>query len=200
MAKLKDEIHEFHAKDRKAWRKWLNDNHQHSDSVWLVLYKKNSSTSSVNYEEAVEEALCFGWIDSRPQKRDEDCFLLMFSKRKPKSVWSAINKKRIEKLIADKRMKPAGMSAIEIAKENGSWTSIDKVEAMEMPAELNKAIKKNKKAFENFNAFPASTKKALFQWVTMAKTDETRSKRVSEIVSKAAKNIRANQWTPKDKR
>jgi uncharacterized protein YdeI (YjbR/CyaY-like superfamily) len=165
-----------------------------------VIYKKGSATSSVNYEEAVEEALCYGWIDSRPQKRDEECFLLTFSKRKPKSVWSALNKKRLEKLIADGKMTPAGLATIEIAKENGSWTSIDKVEAMEMPEALTKAFKKNKRAKENFDAFPPSAKKGIYQWIITAKTDETRNKRVIETVELAAKNIRANQWVPKEKR
>jgi uncharacterized protein YdeI (YjbR/CyaY-like superfamily) len=200
MTKPKIPVPEFHAVDRNAWRKWLHANHQVMDSVWLVIYKKGSAASSVNYEEAVEEALCFGWIDSRPQKRDEECFLLTFSKRKPKSVWSAINKKRLEKLIAEDKMAPAGLAAIEIAKENGSWTSIDKVEAMEMPEALTKAFKKNKQAKENFDAFPPSAKKGIYQWIITAKTDETRNKRVIETVELAAKNIRANQWVPKEKR
>jgi uncharacterized protein YdeI (YjbR/CyaY-like superfamily) len=200
MTKLKPQIPEFHAVDREAWRKWLHANHKIMDSVWLVIYKKGSATSSVNYEEAVEEALCYGWIDSRPQKRDEECFLLAFSKRKPKSVWSASNKKRIERLIAENKMAPAGLATIEIAKENGSWTSIDKVEAMEMPEALSQAFKKNKQAKGYFDAFPPSVKKGIYQWIITAKTDETRNKRVTETVELAAKNIRANQWVPKDKR
>ncbi len=191
---------EFYARDRKAWRKWLDKNHQVLESVWLIIYKKDSAISSVNYEEAVEEALCYGWIDSKPQKRDDDCFLLTFSKRKPKSVWSAINKKRIEKLKAENLMQPAGLAAIEIAINNGSWTSIDKVEAMEMPEELVKAFKQNKKAKENFDSFPPSAKKGIYQWIATAKTKETLNKRVIETASLAEKNIRANQWTPKEKR
>lgn len=200
MTKTKNPVNEFYAVDRNAWRKWLQANHQIMDSVWLVIYKKGSDTSSVNYEEAVEEALCYGWIDSRPQKRNEECFLLTFSKRKPKSVWSATNKKRLEKLIAANKMAPAGLAAVEIAKENGSWTSIDKVEAMEMPDALSKALKKNKTAKKYFDAFPPSAKKGIYQWITTAKTEETRNKRVNETVDLAAKNIRANQWVPKEKR
>ena len=200
MPEEKQTVPEFHARDRNEWRKWLDDNHLLLASVWLVIYKKGSGISSVNYEEAVEEALCYGWIDSKPQKRDDECFLLTFTRRKPKSVWSALNKKRIEKLMLAKKMKPAGLAAIEIAKQNGSWTSIDKVEAMEMPEELTKALSRNKKAKEYFDKFPPSARKGIYQWIATAKTDETKNKRVIETVSLAEKNIRANQWTPKDKR
>jgi uncharacterized protein YdeI (YjbR/CyaY-like superfamily) len=200
MDKEKKPYLEFYAKDRKAWRKWLQVNHLKLQQVWLILHKKSSQDSSVNYEEAVEEALCFGWIDSKPMKRDDHTFLLFFSQRKPKSVWSASNKKRLVKLIADGQMMPAGLVSIEIAKANGSWTSIDDVEAMVMPVQLEKAFKKNKLASANFNAFPASAKKGIYQWISSAKTDTTREKRIFETVSLAQKNIRANQWKgPKKK-
>jgi uncharacterized protein YdeI (YjbR/CyaY-like superfamily) len=194
MDKEKKPCLEFYAKDRKSWRKWLQVNHLTIQQVWLVLHKKSSPDPSVNYEEAVEEALCFGWIDSKPMKRDEHTFLLFFSKRKPKSVWSASNKKRLVTLIATGQMMPAGLASIEIAKANGSWTSIDDVEAMVMPSALEKALKKNKLASANFNAFPASVKKGIYQWIGSAKTDVTREKRIYETVTLAEKNIRANQW------
>lgn len=186
---------EFYAKDRKTWREWLELNHFQFQQVWLLLHKKSSPDNSVSYEEAVEEALCFGWIDSKPRKKDEHTFLLFFSRRKPKSVWSAINKKRLVKLIADGLMMPAGLASIEIAKANGSWTSIDDVEAMLMPDGLEKAFKKNKIASAYFNAFPPSAKKGIYQWISSAKTDATREKRLYETVRLAEKNIRANQWT-----
>jgi len=195
MDKKKKPYLEFYAKDRKAWRKWLQANHLKLQQVWLILHKKSSPDSSVNYEEAVEEALCFGWIDSKPMKRDEHTFLLFFSQRKPKSVWSAINKKRLVTLIERGQMMPAGLASIEIAKANGSWTSIDDVEAMVIPVALEKAFKKNKLAKTNFMAFPASVKKGIYQWISSAKTDATREKRIFETVSLAEKNIRANQWT-----
>ena len=186
---------EFYAKDRKAWREWLEINHLQLQQVWLLLHKKSSPDNSVSYDEAVEEALCFGWIDSKPRKKDEHTFLLFFSRRKPRSVWSAINKKRLVKLIADGQMMPAGLASIEIAKANGSWTSIDDVEAMLMPDGLQKAFEKNKTAFAYFNAFPPSAKKGIYQWISSAKTDITREKRINETVLLAEKNIRANQWT-----
>ena len=190
-------IGEVYAQTRKDWRLWLEANHLKISQIWLVLHKKSSPMPSVNYEESVEEALCFGWIDSKPQKRDENCYLLFFSRRKPKSVWSASNKKRIKKLSEAGLMKPAGIAAVETAKANGSWTSIDNVEAMIMPEELEYVLNTNSTARLFFDAFPASAKKGIYQWIASAKTDTTRTKRVLETVGLAEKNIRANQWEKK---
>lgn len=190
----KEFSNEFYAKNRNVWRKWLKSNHLKMQQVWLVLHKKDSPFPSVNYEEAVEEALCFGWIDSRPQTKDENTFLLSFTRRKPKSVWSAVNKKRIKKLSDAGLMMSAGLAAVEIARQNGSWTSIDDVEAMIMPAGLKNAFQGNPTAENYFNAFPNSVKKGIYQWISSAKTDGTRTKRIVETVSKSEQNIRANQW------
>jgi uncharacterized protein YdeI (YjbR/CyaY-like superfamily) len=190
-------IGEVYAPSRKDWRHWLEANHLKISQIWLVLHKKSSPFPSVNYEESVEEALCFGWIDSKSQKRDENCYLLFFSRRKPNSVWSASNKKRINKLEAAGLMKPAGIAAVEMAKGNGSWTSIDNVEAMIMPEGLQYVLSKNPTAQLFFDAFPASAKKGIYQWIASAKTDTTRMKRVLETVELAEKNIRANQWKKK---
>ena len=181
--------------NRAAWRKWLAANHARMDKVWLILYRKHVG-SDLDYAGSVEEALCFGWIDSKPNKRDADSQYLFYSKRKPRSVWSASNKKRIERLIAEGKMMPAGSAAIETAKKNGSWTTIDSSEAMIMPEELHQALAKNKKARTYFEAFPPGVRKAIFQWIVSAKTEPTRMKRVTETVTKAEQNIRANQWTP----
>lgn len=197
MENKKTNIGEVYARSRKEWRLWLESNHHKISQIWLVLYKKGSSMPSVNYEESVEEALCFGWIDSKPQKRDENCYLLFFSRRKPKSVWSAINKKRINKLEEAGLMRPAGIAAVETAKANGSWTSIDNVEAMIMPEELEYGLRKNATAKLFFAAFPASAKKGIYQWIASAKTNTTRSKRIHETIALAEKNIRANQWKKK---
>jgi uncharacterized protein YdeI (YjbR/CyaY-like superfamily) len=190
-------IGEVYAPTRKDWRRWLEANHLKISQIWLVLHKISSPMPSVNYEESVEEALCFGWIDSKPQKRDENCYLLFFSRRKPRSVWSAINKKRIIKLTEAGLMKPAGIAAVETAKANGSWTSIDNVEAMIMPEELKYVLNSNPTATHYFDAFPASAKKGIYQWIASAKTESTRMKRVIETVELAEKNIRANQWKKK---
>lgn len=181
--------------DRAAWRRWLSHNHTKTDKVWLILFKKHMG-SDLDYPGAVEEALCFGWIDSRPNKRDADSHYQFFSRRKPRSVWSASNKARVEKLIAGGMMMPAGMEVIEAAKKNGSWSAIDSSESMVMPPALEKALKKNAKADAYFKAFPPGVRKAIFQWIISAKTDVTRDKRVTETVTLAAQNIRANQWRP----
>jgi uncharacterized protein YdeI (YjbR/CyaY-like superfamily) len=188
---------EFYARDRRAWRKWLKVNHKKEQSIWLVLHKKNSKTPSVSYAEAVEEALCFGWIDSVANKRDGDHFVLYFASRKPKSVWSKINKERIARMIKLGLMEPEGLRKIEAAKKDGSWSTLDAIDALVMPAELKKAFARSKNALKHFEAFPPSVKKQLYFWVSTAKREETRSQRIHETVSLAAKNVRANQWKSK---
>lgn len=189
---------EFYAKDATAWRRWLGKNHAKRKNVWLIIYHQKSKTASVKYAEAVEEALCFGWIDSKPNKRDKESFFLFFTPRKPKSVWSKVNKERIAKLIKENRMTPVGLAAIERAKRDGSWATLDAVEALQMPAELAKAFSRRKKGLTNFEAFPPSVKKGLYLWVESAKTKETKGKRIKEIVTLAAQNVRANQWKKKE--
>ncbi len=188
---------EIHCKDRKALRKWLEKNHESKESVWLIIHKKNSAKGTLSYNDAVEEGLCFGWIDSKPNKLDPDTYKLLFSSRKPKSVWSKVNKLKIEQLSKEELMHAAGLTKIETAKKNGSWTALDAIEDLQMPADLQKAFSKNKKAKQFFDAFPASVRKQLFWWVASAKREETRNKRVNEIVVLAEKNIRANQYVPK---
>ncbi|MGH2565663.1 MAG: YdeI/OmpD-associated family protein, partial [Ginsengibacter sp.] len=119
------ELKSYHAKDRKTWRQWLQKHHAKEPGVWLIHNKKSSGKSRVSYEESVEEALCFGWIDSIAKPIDEHTYKQKFTPRKIKSVWSALNKKRVEKLISEKLMAPAGMKIIETGKKNGSWTQLD---------------------------------------------------------------------------
>lgn len=195
--KEKKESIEFYPRNRQAWRNWLQKNHATKQSVWLIMYKKSSGKPTILYNEVVEEALCFGWIDSVPRKRDAESSFLYISIRKAKSGWSALNKKRIEKLIQENRMTTAGLQKIEAAKKDGSWSALDKIEALEMPAALQKALTRNKKALAHFNGFPSSVRKQLFLWVESAKTPVTKEKRITEIVTLAEKNIRANQWKPK---
>jgi uncharacterized protein YdeI (YjbR/CyaY-like superfamily) len=188
---------EYYPASRKQWRQWLQKNYATAPHVWLILYKKNSVTPTITYAEVVEEALCFGWIDSKPNKRDEESYLLFIAPRKPKSVWSALNKKRIEKLLQENKITKAGIEKIEAAKKDGSWTILDKIEACEMPEELAKAFAKNKLALKNFEQFPPGVKKQIYQWIISAKTAGTLIKRITETVTLAAKKIRANQWKPK---
>lgn len=191
---FKDGIKTFHAKTRKEWRNWLIKNHLKEKSVWLIIYKKESKINSIYYPEAVDEALCFGWIDSKPNKRDNDSFYQFFSKRNPKSNWSAVNKKKVEKLVEAGLMTKSGFEMIELAKKTGTWTALDTVENLILPEDLIKALKKEKSAFENFESFPKSIKRGILEWIQNAKKQETREKRINETASLAAKNIRANQY------
>lgn len=184
----------IHPKSRAEWRKWLEDNHTRSEGIWLVSYKKATGKPRFDYAEAVEEALCFGWIDSKPGKIDGERSMLWFTPRKLRTGWSKLNKDRVDKLIQAGLMAPAGLAKVEAAREDGSWNALDAAEALEIPTDLAKAFSKNEAAKGNFEGFPRSVKKAILQWITSAKKPETRAKRIEETVTKAEQNIRANQW------
>ncbi len=184
----------IYAKDRAAFRKWLEQNHATKPGFWLVYYKKNSGKPSISYPEAVKEALCFGWIDSKVNAIDDERYMQVFTPRKAKSVWSALNKKYIAELLEQNLITPAGLKAIEVAKQNGQWESLDKVETLEIPDDLAKAFKKNKTAKANFEKFPPSSRKLILQWIASAKRDETRQKRIEETVMLASQNIKANHY------
>ena len=183
------------AADRSGWRKWLLKNHLKEKSVWLIIYHKQSKKKTIYYPEAVEEALCFGWIDSKPNKRDSESYYLYFAPRKIKSVWSKINKIRVTKLLDAGMMTPAGQAQIDMAMSNGSWDALNEIDAMVIPDDLKKAFARNKKALLNFASFPPSSKKIILHWVRSAKQEVTRKKRIKLAVSLAAKNIRANQYS-----
>ena len=185
---LRDRYPRYYPKTRKEWRLWLSRNHDTSMGVWLINYKKESGRPRVPYADAVEEALCFGWIDSVMNPLDEHSFMQLFTPRKPKSNWSKLNKQRIERLVEQGLMTPAGMAKIEAAQKDGTWTTLDKVEALDVPPDLAKALAKNKTALANFNAFSPSRKKMLLYWVNEAKRPETRAKRIVEAVEAAKEN------------
>ena len=142
----------------------------------------------------MEEALCFGWIDSKGNKLDDERSMLWLAPRKPGTGWSKINKDRVEKLMTDGLMMPAGLARVEAAKQDGSWNALDQVEALEIPPDLKKALAAYKTAKQYFDAFPRSAKRAILEWISNAKKPETRARRIEETVSLAAKNLRANQW------
>jgi uncharacterized protein YdeI (YjbR/CyaY-like superfamily) len=190
---------EYYAKSQADWRKWLQKNYATQPHVWLILYKKNAGVPTLTYDEVVEECLCYGWIDSKPNKRDDKSYFLFIAPRKPKSVWSALNKTRIEKLLKQNKMAAPGLQKIEDAKKDGSWVALDNIEALVMPVALQQAFAKNSIALKYFEAFPAGVRKQIFQWIISAKTEATIQRRVTETVTLAAKNIRANQWQPKNK-
>jgi uncharacterized protein YdeI (YjbR/CyaY-like superfamily) len=184
----------IHPITRAEWRLWLENNHTRAEGVWLISYKKATGKPRFEYNEAVEEALCFGWIDSKPNKLDEERAMLWFAPRKPNTGWSGLNKSRVDKLIRDGRMSPAGLAKVEAAKRDGPWSALDQIEALEMPPDLEQALAANEKAKENFTAFPRSVKRGILEWIASAKKPETRAKRIEEAARLAAENTRANQW------
>lgn len=187
----------FYAKTGAAWRAWLQTHGETEKCVWLILYRKGKGKPSVYYDEAVEEALCFGWIDSKSNKRDEESSYLFFARRNPKSKWSALNKRRVDKLLQEGRMAPQGLAVIENAKQSGTWQALDEVEALTVPKDLQQALKKHKAATEHFNAFPRSVKRGILEWISNAKRPETRQKRIEETATLAADNKRAAQYVKK---
>jgi uncharacterized protein YdeI (YjbR/CyaY-like superfamily) len=185
-----------HPKTRAAWRAWLASNHTRPEGVWLITYKKAAGKPRFEYDEAVEEALCFGWVDSKPAKLDDERSMLWFAPRKPDTGWSRPNKERIERMVAQGLMAPAGLAKVEAAKKDGSWTALDAVEALEIPAALAAALAGHPDAARHFEAFPRSVKRGILEWIANAKKPETRARRVEETARLAADNVRANQWRP----
>lgn len=177
-----------------AWRAWLEANHATEKSLFLIIYHKESGVESVYYPEAVDEALCFGWVDSTPKKRDAHSYYVLFARRNPKSLWSAVNKTKVERLQAEGRMTAAGMQMVALAKQSGTWAALDEVSALEVPADLANAFAKEPQARAYFDAFPRSARRGILEWIFTAKRPETRAQRIAETVRLAAQNERANQW------
>jgi uncharacterized protein YdeI (YjbR/CyaY-like superfamily) len=192
MTEIKDGIKTFYAKSRKAWRSWLDKNHEIEKSVWLIIYKKETNIPSVYYPEAVDEALCYGWIDSKPNKRDDESYYQFFAKRNPKSNWSKVNKEKVKLLIEKDLMMPAGLKMIQIAQSNGTWDALNSVEEIIIPEDLQAQFNKNKVAYKNWERFPRSSKRGILEWILNAKRAETRQKRISETVKLAEINVKAN--------
>ena len=178
----------------QEWRKWLEKNHEKKQSVWLICYKKSSDKPTLNWSDAVDEALCFGWIDSTKRSIDEESYMQYYGKRKPNSMWSKINKQKVEKLIADGRMTYAGFAAIETAKQNGSWTLLDQVEELIIPDDLEAAFSKHSGSKDFFLSQSRSIKKGMLAWIVLAKRNETRQKRINEIAKCAEKGIRPRHF------
>ena len=184
------------AEDRASWRAWLEANHATESSAWLVTWRPGSGMPVLDYEASVEEALCFGWIDSTGGQVDESRRKLYFARRKPRSVWAASNKARVERLIAAGLMAPAGLAAIERAKANGSWAQLDAVERLEVPGDLQAALDAHPPAAAHWAAFPPSSRKMMLGWIADAVRPDTRAARVAAMARFAARNERANQWRP----
>lgn len=189
----------FQVESRSEWRAWLESNHQAGTGVWAVTFRKGSGGPIVGYDELVEEALCFGWVDSVGGKVDERRTMLRFSPRKAGSGWSRPNKERVERLEREGLIEPAGATVIEAAKADGSWTVLDDVWDLVIPDDLAEAFDQHPGSAEEWEAFPRSAKRGILEWIVQAKRPATRAKRIEETASKAAKGERANEWRPKEK-
>ena len=185
-----DDAQLVHADDRATWRAWLEANHATSSGAWLVTWRRRSGRLGLDYEAAIEEALCFGWVDSTAGRVDDDRGKLYFAPRKPRSGWAATNKARIERLLAEGRMAPAGIAAIERAKANGSWEVLDSAERLVLPADLAAALEAMPPAAANFAGFPPSARKQMLGWVALAGRPEARAARIRQIADAAARNER----------
>lgn len=180
-----NEIEVFYPTSQVEWREWLHEHHHSRQSVWLVFYKKSSAKPSISWSEAVDIALCYGWIDSKKISIDHEKSHQFFSKRKAKGTWSKINKEKIIKLTEAGLMHQSGLDVIEAAKQNGSWTILDLVEALVIPADLEKELNRHTGAMDFFLSLSKSVRKILLYGLMIAKRPETRQKRLNEIVEMA---------------
>ena len=194
MLKPKSNLPSFYAPNRQEWRAWLAEHHASAPGVWLIYYKKASGKPAISYDEIVEEALCFGWVDSRPNALDDERAMFLISPRNPQSPWSRINKQRVERLTEQGLMMEAGLAKIEAARQNGAWNQYDDIEDLIIPDDLQTALDANPAAQTNFAAFPPSSKKTILWWIASAKRPQTRAKRIDETVTLAAQNIKANHY------
>jgi uncharacterized protein YdeI (YjbR/CyaY-like superfamily) len=185
----------IHPATRDEWRTWLEAQHDSSPGVWVVQWRSSTGRPRVAYEDLIEEALCFGWVDGRANKVDDDRSMIMMTPRRPTSTWARSNKERVERLVAEGRMTDAGRRAIDTAKANGSWSILDDVDALIVPDDLRSALSSDPVAQGYFDGFPPSAKKQILYWIKSAKRPETRQRRIAETVRLAAHNLRAARPT-----
>ncbi len=178
----------------KEWRSWLSQNHISKSSIWVVFYKKNSKKPYISWSEAVDEALCFGWIDSTKKRIDDEKYMQFYSQRKPTSTWSKINKDKVKLLMEKGLMAQAGMDKVETAKQNGSWSILDAAENLTIPKDLETEFQTKPTAKDFFLSLSRSNRKSILQWIAMAKRPETRQKRIRETVDLANKNLKPKQF------
>jgi uncharacterized protein YdeI (YjbR/CyaY-like superfamily) len=189
-----ERLEQLEITSRAELRKWLSANHERTDSVWLISWKKADPVRHVSYDAVVEELLCFGWVDSLPRKLDEQRSMLLISPRKAKSNWSKVNRDRVKMLLAEGLMQPPGLKLVEEAKTRGTWDALDAVEALIVPEDMLAALASVPGAAENFANFPKSARRGILEWILNAKQPATRAKRLEETARLAAENVRANQW------
>lgn len=183
-------------RSRDEWRAWLAGHHTRAEGIWLVIWKKATGRQAMDYETQVEEALAWGWIDSKTNALDENRSMLWFAPRKPGTGWSRPNQRRVAALIASGLMQPAGLAKVEAAQADGSWSKLDAVENLEIPPDLTEALARRPDAARHFDAFPRSAKRGILEWIAQARRPQTRSARIAETARLAQANERANQWRP----
>lgn len=188
------ELKTFYPPSIDAWRNWLKENHDKEPSIWLLCYKQKSEKPSISWSDAVDQALCFGWIDSTRKSVDHESFIQFFTKRKPKSIWSKINKEKVKQLMEVGLMTEAGLKPIEIAKQNGSWNSLDEVEELIIPKDLEIAFEKHLESKDFYLSLSKSVKKMILHWIVMAKRPETRQKRIAEFIEDAEQGLKPKQF------
>ena len=190
------QLEQVYVADRAAWRRWLAAHCAGSPGIWLVFDKKSIRPDRLAYGDAVEEALCHGWIDSLVRRIDDARYEQLFTPRKPTSTWSRTNKERVARLIEQGLMAESGLAAIERAKANGTWTSLDTVESLAVPEDLAAALARSKGAAANFAGFAPSARKGYLHWISQAVRPETRAQRVARVVALAASNQRSRHLEP----
>jgi len=188
-----NEIRHHYFKNDEEWRTWLHNNHSKEKGVYLIFYKVDHKNESMRWEEAVQVALCYGWIDSTVKSLGNGKRQQYFCPRKPKSTWSKLNKTYIAALIEKGLMHESGMKKIAAAKRDGSWTLLDDVENGVIPDDLGKAFEKNPSASQNFQNFTFSQRKSFLYWLNQAKRQNTRDKRITEIIARCAANKKLGQ-------
>ncbi|MEN8223402.1 MAG: YdeI/OmpD-associated family protein [Acidobacteriota bacterium] len=175
---------QIYCRDRAEWREWLKNNHSASTVIWLIYFKKHTGKPRVPYDDAVEEALCYGWIDSTVRRIDEERYCQKFTPRRDKSIWSDLNKKRVAKLIRSGLMTEAGRIKVDNAKKSGAWDKKPEAKITEIDRSvLMKALENDKAARTTFDSLPPSQKKLYLAWVGTAKREETRERRLKEAIA-----------------
>ena len=183
------ELETLKFKSEKNWQLWLEDNHSQEEGIWLTFAKKNSGETTVNYGEAVEVALCYGWIDSQVKAFDEKFYLQKFSPRRARSVWSKINRDTVEKLIVEGKMKPSGMAQVEAAKADGRWdAAYEGQSTAELPNDFKEALAKNKKAADFYGTLNKTSKYSIIWRLQHTKSKVARDRNIKKFVQMLENN------------
>lgn len=185
------DIPELYFRNKEEWREWLSKYHDTYPAVYLIFYKVELNMPGMRWADAVKVALCYGWIDSKVKSLGNGKRKQYFCPRNPGSAWSKLNKTYIAELIEKGLMHESGLKKIEIARKNGSWNALDNVENGIIPKDLQIAFDKNEVAFENYQKFSRTYQKSYLYWLNQAKKDETRSKRIQQIIELCARNIKS---------